>query len=353
MSKRAFVTGCNGQTGSYLCELLLAKGYTVFGLVRRTSTQNTWRIDHLLDRLTLLEGDLLDMGSLRTALQKSDPEEVYNFAAQSHVGTSFFEPLHTMEVTGLGPVRLYETVRTTCSKLTRIFQASSSEQYGTGGLLPYNEETPMYPVSPYGAAKLYAHQMAHVYRMAYGQFIACGISFNHESPRRGTEFVTRKITQAVARIEAGQQDLLTLGNLYAKRDWSHAKDIALGAWLTLQHPVPDDFVFASGVSYSVQDFVEYAFNYLSLDWQKFVKTIPTLMRPTEIPELVGHAGKAAVELGWAPSVTFHNLIKEMVDADCARLNPRDSRASDLAPRLGSATTPLTLSGSTNLPEGGA
>ena len=330
MKRRALVTGCTGQTGSYLAELLLEKDYQVYGMIRRTSTQNLWRLAGFQHRLELVEGDLLDESSLRRLLTSIRPDEVYNFAAQSHVGTSFVEPTYTSEVTGLGVLRLLEAARNGTPS-SRIYQASSSEMFGNPVVQPQDEHTPIQPISPYGCAKAFAHHVAQTYRQAYGMFIACGIAFNHESPRRGEEFVTRKITKAVARIKSGQLHILRLGNYSAKRDWSHAKDMARGAWLTLQHPTPEDFVFASGESHSVQDFAELAFNMLSLNPSEYIKTDASLMRPTDIQLLVGNAGKARRLLRWTPTVTFMELIKEMVDADMAEVGHRDSRASEGSP----------------------
>lgn len=321
--KRALITGLTGQDGSYLAELLLEEDYEVYGLVRRTSQQGMGRVTHLLDQLRIIPGDLTDSGSLERAIKLALPHEVYNLAAQTFVSHSFEAPLHTADVTGLGALRLFEAVRMH-APTARVYQASSSEQYGNQtGML--DELTRFAPVSPYGCAKTFAHYATHVYRQSYKMYIACGIAFNHESPRRGPEFVTRKITQAVAKIKRGQQDVLQLGNTSARRDWHHARDFVRGAWLSLQQELPDDYVFATGQTWSVQEFVELAFNVAGLDWQTYVKRTPSLYRPTDIQVLQGTSAKAQHVLGWQPLTSFSSLVYEMVEADRAALVGDPSR----------------------------
>lgn len=299
-----------------MCELLLEKDYEIYCLIRRTSTTGTWRIDPFIDRLKLIPGDVTDLSSLVRAVKLADPQEVYNFASMSYVAHSFEAPLVTMEITGGGTVRLLEAVRYHAPH-ARFYQASSSEQFGNAQISPQTEETPFRPVSPYGCAKVYAHQMCTVYRTAYQMFISCGIAYNHESPRRGEEFVTRKITNAVAKIKAGQQHELRLGDTSTRRDWSHAKDIVRGAWLALQRDTPDDYVFASGETHSVQELVELAFNYAGLNHHQYVRIDPTLFRPTEVRLLQGLSFKATQLLGWKPTMYFSKLVQEMVEADLA------------------------------------
>ncbi len=318
MKRRAFLTGITGQDGSYLAEWLLEQDYEVYGLVRRTSSNSLWRLEGCIDRLHLIPGDLADYGSLARAVKLSDPNEVYHFAAQTFVSHSFEAPIHTAETTGLGAVQLFEAVRLHAPQ-AKLYHASSSEQFGNAALSPQDESTAFHPVSPYGCAKVFAHLMAQVYRQSYHQFIACGIAFNHESPRRGEEFVTRKITKAVAEIKAGTRQELRLGNTTACRDWSHAKDTVRGAWLMLQQETPSDYVLASGEVHSVQELVELAFNYASLDYQAYVKRDPALYRPSEIHSLVGFYAKAFRELHWRPMIRFTDLVKEMVDADLKRV----------------------------------
>ena len=314
--KRALITGVTGQSGSYLAELLLAKDYRVFGLVRRTDSVSLWRIAHILESIELIPGDLTDQTSLQRALKLSEPDEIYNLAAQSFVASSFTAPLHTSDVTGLGALRLFEAARLVAPE-ARIYQASSSEQYGQVKHSPQTEDTPFHPASPYGAAKTFAHFCAQVYRQAYGMFIVCGIAFNHESPRRGEEFVTRKITKAVAAIKRGEQSVLRLGDLTPARDWSHAQDIMRGAMAALHHAVPEDYVLSSGVAHSVREFVEVAFNHAGLEWQKYVKIDPAFQRPLDIARLCGCSEKARQVLGWVPSVSFVQLVQEMVEHDLA------------------------------------
>ncbi|MEW6386698.1 MAG: GDP-mannose 4,6-dehydratase [Thermodesulfobacteriota bacterium] len=322
--KKALITGITGQDGSYLAEFLLAKGYEVHGLIRRASTFNTGRIDHLyLDpheagaRLFLHYGDLSDAGQLTNIIYNIQPEETYHLAAQSHVRVSFDMPEYTGDVDGLGVTRLLEAIRRSGLK-TKFYQASSSELYGDAPP-PQNEETPMRPRSPYAAAKLYAYWMVRNYREAYGMFAVNGILFNHESPRRGETFVTRKITRAVARIKLGLQEKLYLGNLEARRDWGYAPDYIEAMWLMLQQDTPEDYVVATGESHSVREFVDAAFSYLDLDWRQYVEIDPRYFRPTEVEVLLGDARKAREKLGWQPKVNFPQLVRLMVDADLRAL----------------------------------
>ena len=319
--EKALITGITGQDGSYLAELLLDKGYEVHGIIRRASTFNTGRIDHLYRdphingvRLFLHYGDIADSTNLIKLLYRIQPAEVYHLAAQSHVRVSFDIPEYTGDVTALSTVRILEAIRETGMK-SRFYQASSSEMFGKVQELPQRETTPFYPRSPYGVAKLYAHWMTINYREAYGLFASSGILFNHESPRRGETFVTRKITRAVARIKAGQQKKLYLGNLDAKRDWGYAKEYVEAMWLMLQQDVPDDYVIATGETHSVSEFLEEAFSYVGLDWRDHIELDPKYLRPTEVDLLVGDAGKAKRVLNWAPKVTFKELVRLMVDAD--------------------------------------
>lgn len=328
--KRALLTGVTGQDGSYLAELLLEKGYEVHGIVRRSSALNRTRIDHLFDRsqtdsqkqkLILHYGDLNDSSSLRSILTKAQPDEIYNLGAQSHVKVSFEIPEYTGEVTGLGTLRLLEAVRDSALK-PRIYQAGSSEMFGKVQETPQRESTPFYPRSPYGAAKLYAHWIAVNYRESYDLFISNGILFNHESPRRGENFVTRKITLGVAAIKLGLQHDLVLGNLDAKRDWGYTKDYVEGMWRMLQHATPEDFVLATGETHSVREFCEIAFAHAGLEWQKYVRTDAKFLRPAEVDFLIGDASKAKRLLGWQPTTRFEDLVKLMVDADLAYLGRR-------------------------------
>ena len=322
--KKALVTGITGQDGSYLAEFLLAKGYEVHGLVRRSSTFNTRRIDHLYvdphetgARFFLHYGDLSDSGQLSHLVYNLQPDEIYHLAAQSHVRVSFDMPEFTGDVTGLGVTRLLEAVRRSGIK-TRFYQASSSELFGDSPP-PQNEDTPLCPRSPYAAAKLYGYWMVRNYREGYGLFATNGILFNHESPRRGETFVTRKITRALARIKFGLQDKLYLGNLEARRDWGYAPDFVEAMWLMLQHDVPEDFVIATGEAHSVREFLEEAFAYVDLDWRDYVEIDPKYFRPTEVDFLLGDAGKARRLLGWQPRVSFRELVRIMVDADLQAL----------------------------------
>jgi GDPmannose 4,6-dehydratase len=325
MVKKALITGITGQDGSYLAELLLDKGYEVHGLIRRASTFNTERIDHLYTdphvngvRLFLHFGDVADSTSLIKLLYNIQPEEIYHLAAQSHVRVSFDIPEYTGDVTGLGTIRILEAIRETGLK-ARFYQASSSEMFGKVQEVPQRETTPFYPRSPYAAAKVYAHWVSVNYRESYGLFACNGILFNHESPRRGETFVTRKITRAVARIQVGLQDKLYLGNLDSKRDWGYAKDYVEAMWLMMQQDRPDDFVIATGETHSVREFLEEAFSYVGLDWRTYVEIDPWYYRPAEVDLLIGDAGKAKKVLGWEPKVKFKELVGLMVEADVAAL----------------------------------
>ena len=328
MGKRAVITGITGQDGSYLAELLLANGYEVFGVVRRSSAPNYWRIEHLLDRITLRPADLLDQLSLLRLIQDVKPHEFYNLAAMSFVPASWDQPLLTGDFNAMGVTRLLEAVRQV-DKTIKLYQASSSEMYGRVREVPQTELTPFYPRSPYGVSKVFGHYITVNYRESYGLFAVSGILFNHESPRRGVEFVTRKVTDGVARIKLGLADTLALGNLDAKRDWGFAGDYVRAMWMMLQQPEADDYVIASGMSHSVQDLVEVAFGHAGLEWQKYVKTDPALLRPAEVDHLIGDPSKAKRVLGWQPKVGFQALIQMMVDEDIKRLSahPRSEGAA--------------------------
>jgi GDPmannose 4,6-dehydratase len=317
-TRRALITGITGQDGSYLAELLLEHGYEVYGLVRRVSTPVVDRIAHLEDRITLSPGDLLDMGSLLSALEQSRPTEVYNLAAQSFVQTSFGQPVLTGDVTALGVTRLLEAIRHT-DRSIRFYQASSSEMFGRASEVPQRETTPFYPRSPYGVAKVYGHSMTVNYRESYGLFACSGILFNHESPRRGLEFVTRKITDGAARIKLGLARELRLGNLEAKRDWGFAGDYVRAMWLMLQQEQPGDYVVATGETHSVREFCQLAFEALELDWEQYVVVDPAFLRPAEVDLLLGDASRAREVLGWSPQVTFPELVSRMVAVDMERL----------------------------------
>jgi GDPmannose 4,6-dehydratase len=322
--KTALITGITGQDGSYLAELLLEKGYRVCGLVRRSSTVTFERIQHIQDRLELLSGDLTDQNSLYYALEQSNPDEVYNLAAQSFVQTSWTQPVLTGDVTALGVTRMLEAIRIFNRKI-RFYQASSSEMFGKVQAVPQSEETPFYPRSPYGVAKVFGHWATVNYRESYGIFAASGILFNHESPRRGLEFVTRKVTDAAARVAAGLQDKLHLGNLDAQRDWGFAGDYVRAMWMMLQRDEPGDYVVATGSTHSVQELVSTAFEHVGLDWREHVVQDERFMRPAEVDLLIGDPGLASRELGWEPEVDFAGLVRMMVDADVervARLSPR-------------------------------
>lgn len=321
MAKTALITGITGQDGSYLAEFLLAKGYTVYGLIRRASSFNTGRIDHLYQdphernpRLRLVYGDLNDASSLNLTVKTLKPDEIYNLGAQSHVKVSFEIPEYTAESVGVGTTRILEAIRDSGLK-TKFYQASSSEMYGKALETPQTERTPFYPRSPYGAAKVYAYWMTVNYREAYRMFACNGILFNHESPRRGETFVTRKITMAIARIKHGLQNRLYLGNIDAKRDWGYAGDYVEAMWLMLQRPKPDDYVIATGQTHSVKEFLQEAFEYAKLDWRKYVVIDKRYFRPTEVDLLQGDASKARRVLKWKPKVNFIKLVRMMVDAD--------------------------------------
>jgi GDPmannose 4,6-dehydratase len=312
--RKALITGITGQDGSYLAELLLEKGYEVHGLVRRSSSFNTWRIDHIRDRLVLHYGDLVDQNSLARALEALHPDEVYNLAAQSHVRVSFDMPEYTTDVTAIGVLRVLDAVRD-LGLHTRVYQAGSSEMYGLVQETPQTEKTPFHPRSPYAVSKVYGHWMAVNYRESYGMHVSNGILFNHESPRRGENFVTRKITMGVAAIKQGREKELRLGNLDPKRDWGYAKDYVEAMWRILQQEKPGDYVVATGETHSVREFCEEAFSCVGLDWKDFVKADPKYFRPAEVDILLGDASKARRELGWKPDVTFKDLVKLMVEAD--------------------------------------
>src|SRR5215831_13615076 len=311
--KRAIITGITGQDGSYLAELLLDKGYQVHGIVRRSSTENFERIAHLQGRIELHQADLLDQLSLIDVFRAVRPDEVYNLAAMSFVPTSWKQPVLTGEYTAIGVTRVLEAIRLLDPRGIRFYQASSSEMFGKVQETPQTESTPFHPRSPYGVAKAYGHFITVNYRESYGMFCSSGILFNHESPRRGREFVTRKVTDGAARIKLGLADELRLGNLEAKRDWGFAGDYVRAMWLMLQQDKPDDYVVATGETHTVQKLVETAFSYAGLDWRKFVKQDPAFMRPAEVDLLVGDASKAGRMLGWEPTVTFTQLIHRMVD----------------------------------------
>ncbi len=316
--KKALITGITGQDGSYLAEFLLGKGYLVYGLTRRTSTVNNERIKHIQDKITLVQGDLLDQNSLSNALVDVEPEEVYNLAAQSFVGTSWNQPVLTGEITALGVVRMLEAIRMVNPKI-KFYQASSSEMFGKVVEFPQTEKTRFYPRSPYGVAKAYGHYITVNYRESYNLFACSGILFNHESPRRGLEFVTRKITHAVARIALGLQKEMSLGNLHSKRDWGFAGDYVEAMWLMLQNAFADDYVIATGENHSVKEFVELAFKYAKIaNWEKYVKIDKKLLRPAEVDFLIGDASKAKKVLGWTPKVSFNDLVKTMVEDDIKR-----------------------------------
>jgi GDPmannose 4,6-dehydratase len=317
--KVAFITGITGQDGSYLAEFLLEKGYKVYGMVRRASVDKYERIAHIMDRIELIQGDLLDQYSLISALKKAQPTEVYNLAAQSFVPTSWAQPVLTSEFTAVGVTRMLESIRLVDPKI-KFYQASSSEMYGKVLETPQTEQTPFYPRSPYGVAKVYGHYITVNYRESYDLFAVSGILFNHESPRRGLEFVTRKVTDGVARIKVGLSSELRLGNLDARRDWGFAGDYVEAMWLMLQQDTPDDYVIATGETRTVKELVQVAFEHAGLDWQKFVKLDPAFIRPAEVDLLIGDPSKAKRKLGWTPKVSFEQMIRMMVDSDVARLS---------------------------------
>jgi GDPmannose 4,6-dehydratase len=316
--KRALITGITGQDGSYLAEFLLGKGYGVYGMVRRASFQRFDRIQHILDRVEIIEGDLTDQSSLDDAMRTTAPDEVYNLASQSFVPTSWNQPVLTADVTGTGVTRILEAIRRHKPD-SKFYQASTSEMFGKVRKTPQNETTPFYPRSPYGVAKVYAHWITINYRESYNIFACSGICFNHESPRRGLEFISRKVSDGVARIKLGLTDHLKLGNLEARRDWGFAKDFVEAMWLMLQQDHPDDYVIATGVSHSVRDLVVTAFDYVGLPTEPYVVIDPKLFRPAEVDILVGDASKAKTKLGWTPTSSFKEMIHTMVEADLKRL----------------------------------
>lgn len=319
MMKKALITGITGQDGSYLAELLLKKGYEVHGIMRRNSTFTTGRIEHIFDKIQLHYGDLADSSSLQHIISKVQPDEVYNLAAQSHVKVSFDVPEYTADVTGTGTLRLLEAIRTAAPQ-AKFYQASSSEMFGKVLEVPQTEVTPFYPRSPYGAAKVYSYWITKNYRESYDMFACNGILFNHESPRRGETFVTRKITRAVAAIKAGKQDKLMLGNLDAKRDWGFAGDYVEAMWLMLQADKPDDYVVATNETHSVKEFCQIAFEHVGLDWEKYVEVSEKYFRPAEVDLLIGDPAHSKKQLKWEPRVSFEELVKMMVDADIKELN---------------------------------
>ncbi len=318
MTKKALITGITGQDGSYLAEFLLDKGYEVLGMVRRSSTVNFERIAHIQDRITFVPGDLLDEVSMIQILRQHRPQEVFNLAAQSFVQTSFGQPVLTGETTALGVTRLLDAIRLVDPEI-RFYQASSSEMFGKVREVPQSEDTPFHPRSPYGVAKVYGHWITLNYRESYQLHATSGILFNHESPRRGLEFVTRKISHGVAQIATGRASEIRLGNLDAKRDWGFAGDYVEAMWLMLQQEEPDDFVICTGETHSVREFCEVAFSHAGLNWEDHVVIDPAFMRPAEVDLLVGDATKAADKLGWKPATSFHDLVSMMVDADIALL----------------------------------
>jgi GDPmannose 4,6-dehydratase len=317
MNKHALITGITGQDGSYLAEFLLSKDYRVYGLIRRQSTANLERIQHLQDQIELISGDLLDQNSLISAVQHSEPDEVYNLASQSFVPTSWNQPVLTGEFTALGVTRVLEAVRLVNPKI-KFYQASSSEMFGIVNESPQNEKTPFYPRSPYGIAKLYGHWITVNYRESYGLFTCSGILFNHESPRRGLEFVTRKISNGATRIKLGLQSKLKIGNLDAERDWGFAGDYVEAMWKMLQQEKPGDYVVATGIAHSVQQFLEIAFTYLDMDYRNYIEIDPSFLRLAEVYHLLGDSTKAKQQLGWKPKVTFKELVKMMIDEDMRR-----------------------------------
>jgi GDPmannose 4,6-dehydratase len=328
--RTALITGVTGQDGSYLAELLLEKGYDVWGMIRRASTESVERISHLVDRITLVQADLLDQPSLVRAVADARPAEVYNLAAQSFVPTSWRQPVLTADFSAVGVTRMLEAIRAVDPTI-RFYQASSSEMFGKAEEVPQTERTPFHPRSPYGVAKVYGHFITVNYRESYGLFAVSGILFNHESPRRGVEFVTRKISDGVARIKLGLSDELRLGNLDARRDWGFAGDYVEAMWLMLNQPEPTDFVIATGIEHSVRDFVEAAFDHVGLDPERYVVVDPSLLRPAEVDRLVGDASRADKVLGWRPRVSFRELVETMVDSDVARLSsglPASARARE-------------------------
>lgn len=315
---KALITGITGQDGSYLADFLLEKGYDVYGMVRRSSTENFERINHIHDKITLIQADLLDELSLIKMMEKVMPDEIYNLAAMSFVPTSWDQPILTGEFTGIGVTRMLEAMKRACPK-AKFYQASSSEMYGKVQEMPQTEKTPFYPRSPYGVSKVYGHYITVNYRESYDLFAVSGILFNHESPRRGLEFVTRKVTDAAARIKMGLQTELRMGNLDAKRDWGYAGDYVKAMWLMLQQDEPDDYVISTGIAHSVQSLVEIAFGHVGLNWEDYVKLDPEFIRPAEVEHLLGDCTKAKEKLGWVPEVTFEEMTIMMVESDLERL----------------------------------
>jgi GDPmannose 4,6-dehydratase len=331
MAKRVLITGITGQDGSYLAELLLDKGYDVYGMVRRSSAPNLWRIQHIVDRIVLKPADLLDQLSLLRLVDEVRPAEIYNLAAMSFVPASWDQPMLTGEFNAQGVTRLLDAVRRVDPGI-RIYQASSSEMFGKVREVPQTEQTPFYPRSPYGVSKVFAHYITVNYRESYNLFAVSGMLFNHESPRRGLEFVTRKVSDGVARIKLGLTDTLSIGNLEAQRDWGFAGDYVRAMWLMLQQERPDDYVIATGVSHSVRNLIEIAFSHAGLDWQKHVRIDPALKRPAEVDHLLGDPSKARAELGWTPSVNFKQLVEMMVDADLALVSSTKPPAASVPAR---------------------
>ena len=318
IKKSALITGITGQDGSYLAEFLLSKGYKVFGLIRRTSILNFERIEHIQERIELISGDLLDQNSLINAIKESNPDEIYNLAAQSFVPASWKQPVFTGEATALGVARMLEAISAVNPKI-KFYQASSSEMFGKVREVPQTEKTQFYPRSPYGVAKLYGHWITINYKESYNMFCCSGILFNHESPRRGLEFVTRKVSNTVAKIKLGLANELRLGNLEAKRDWGFAGDYVRAMWLMLQQDEPDDYVISTGITHSVKDLVQIAFNYVNLNWEDYVVIDQKFVRPAEVELLLGDSTKAKEKLGWKPEVNFKDLIKMMVDTDLEKI----------------------------------
>jgi GDPmannose 4,6-dehydratase len=331
MAKRALITGITGQDGSYLAELLLENGYEVFGMVRRSSAPKLWRIEHLLDRITLKPADLLDQLSIIRLIDEVRPQELYNLAAMSFVPASWEQPLLTGEYNAQGVTRVLDAIRQVDPTI-RFYQASSSEMFGKVREMPQSEKTPFYPRSPYGVSKVFAHYITVNYRESYDLFAVSGMLFNHESPRRGMEFVTRKVSDLVARIKLGRADVLPIGNLDAHRDWGFAGDYVRAMWLMLQQDRADDYVIATGISHSVRELVEIAFSHVGLDWQKYVRQDPALLRPAEVDRLLGDASKARTDLGWIPGVDFTQLVHMMVDADLERIAAQPASGARVAAR---------------------
>jgi len=321
--KKALITGITGQDGSYLADLLLEKGYRVFGMVRRSSVEKLDRIEHIRDKIEFVQADLLDQLSIISAMKAVEPDEIYNLAAMSFVPTSWNQPVLTGEFTAIGVTRMLEAIRLV-NKNIKFYQASSSEMFGKVKTVPQNENTPFHPRSPYGVAKVYGHYITLNYRESYGIFAVSGILFNHESPRRGLEFVTRKVSNAVAKIKLGLQDYLYLGNMDSKRDWGYAKDYVKAMWMMLQQDKPEDFVIATGETHSVREWVQESFECMGLDWEKYVRIDERFLRPAEVDLLIGDSSKAAEKLGWKPDVTFKELVKIMVESDYNELKKKNN-----------------------------